>query len=104
MTRGNKYFLSAGAAALVTWIFGLYLIGIADIQDFTASGVVDMSDPYKIGQALQDPTFTTTYSWGEVTLTGAYWGFVFPTVLAVVAFAVGILIGVLRSGRASRSC
>ncbi len=100
MTRSNKYFLSAIAAALVTWILGVYLIGISDVRDFTASGLADMNDPYKVGQALRDPTFTTTYSWGEVTLTGAYWGFVFPIVLAVAAFTVVVLIGVLRNRRA----
>jgi hypothetical protein len=97
MSRGKKILLAV-IVAVSSWFFGVHLIGIATVSDFTASGLVDMSDSSAVSRALSDPTFTTTYSWGNLTLTGIYWALLLPILFAIVATAI-LLIGLRISSR-----
>ncbi len=96
MTRGTKYFLSALVASLISWLFGVYLVGIASFRHYTAHGDVDMSNTSEIQLALADPTFTAELGWGAIKLTGLYWSFALPLLLAAGAFFLVVAAGLVR--------
>lgn len=96
MRQQTKYILIAIVAALSAWLVGTYLVGIADIQEFTASGPIDMRDVHQIKRAISDPTFTTTYSWGDITLHGWYWAFILPFGAAVFSFVSVLVVAGIR--------
>lgn len=97
MRRSTKNALTALGSAVLAWVIGTYLIGVASVRTFTSSGEVDMMDPHAINRALADPSFTVTYSWGSFILEGNHWGFSFPLLLALLSFASAIILMRRRS-------
>lgn len=95
-SRSTKLFLTASAAAIVSWVAGTILIGKATIRYVTSSGVVDMTKADQALRAVQDPTFTATVSWGTVTLTGTAWVFMLPILLAIAAVLAVYGFGAIR--------
>ena len=99
MTRSTKYFLLAIGVAAVTWVIGTILVGYADTRYFTNSGTVDMLNSSAVSNALTDPSFTATLTWGNFTLKGIYWTFLLPVLLAAIAFISILLIAKARKPR-----
>lgn len=96
MRRSTKYFLLAIISGFLTWAFCTTLIGYADVIYLTDGGPVDFSDTVALSSAIDDPSFTATYTWGEVTLRGFFWGGWGPLVLGGLAFMSVFVIERLR--------
>ena len=101
MTRGTKSFLMAIFAALFAWAAGTTMIGMAKIRHTTSTGVVDMTDASQITRALRDPSFTASVTWGDFTLHGTAWPFLFPVILAVSVFMVVLVVRAITKPKIS---
>ena len=101
LARSSKLFFAASASAVAAWVIGTICIGKAAIRHVTSSGVVDMTNPNEMLRAVQDPTFTTTVSWGAFTLTGNAWVFMLPILFAAAAVFAVYVLGVVFKGDAN---
>ena len=61
MTRSKKFLLGAILGAALAWLGGTFLVGIAHVQWYTASGTVNMLDHIAIDRALKDPNCVIPY-------------------------------------------
>lgn len=91
MMRGTKRFISALLMAIIGFVVGIYLVGIGEQQYTTSRGVVDMTDAREISRALEDPTFSGTFSLGSFSLPGKNWPMILPLGCAVAGVVVVIV-------------
>lgn len=66
-------------------------MGGAEIQHFTASGAVDMTDIDAIMLVLKDPTYDVSTSWGNIKLDGD-WSSRLPNLLCIVFFVLTVVL------------
>lgn len=98
MRADKKRLLASFALAFFGLILGFWTVGMGESVEYTSSGIVDMRDPRAVSRAMDDPSFTATYSWGggAFQLTGLYWAVAIPALFLVVGFVLPHLLHRIR--------